>query len=116
MTNAQLSLMAKQREARLARDAALPPKPAPKPARVRVARNGKSQAEHMIEYVRELGPLTADQGADLYEDDTADGLPRDMSQTCSKLVKDNVFEVVAQGVSRFGSPASIYGLKCAKPV
>ena len=110
MTNAQLTLMAKQRAARLARDAALP-KPASKVKRASVARNGKSQAEHMIDYLQTLGPMTADQGAELYEGDTQDGLPRDMSQTCSKLLKDGVVEVIGMGVSRFGSPASVYRLK-----
>jgi hypothetical protein len=105
----RLRNIAAQRADRLARDAALPP-PAPQSKRTRIARNGKSQADHMIEYVRTIGPMTADDGAALYEGDTADGLPRDMSQACSKLVTDGVFVVCGTGVSRYGYPASIYKL------
>lgn len=102
--------MARQRAARLARDAALSKVTTVLKRRATVSLDGRSQADHMRGYLQTLENLTADEGAILYEGDSADGLPRDMSQTCSKLVKDGELKVVGIGTSRFGQPASIYGL------
>jgi hypothetical protein len=108
--------MERQRAARLAHEATLPPEP-PKPQRFAVkAKDGISNTDRIVAILREcqgnFNPvgMTADE-VDIVIEAQELGYHLEAGQTLSKLRKDGAAEVVGQRVIRSGSIAGIYRLK-----
>lgn len=116
MTPQQRTNMERQRAARLAHEATLPP-PALKPRRfLRRAKDGVSNTDRITEILREhsgeFNPvgMTADE-VDIELEKLELGYHLEAGQTLSKLKKDGIAEVVGQRQIRSESFAGVYRLR-----